>query len=473
MSKPIAIDLFCGAGGMSEGIIQAGFHIVFSSDKSEEASLTYKNRHTQLGLIHGKNTYFETMDIKDLSGSFIQENINTLEDITFHNKEIDAIFGGPPCQGFSRAGQRKEGDPRNFLFREYLRVVSDIMPKYVIMENVVGLLDTKLKNFINFSGYIYEGVHNITKILENEFTSLGYTIKNYGLNKDGSINFKKLVLDSREFGIPQKRQRVIIVAYRNDVIEPEDINHFKSSCRPTIKEALADLILDSSIKSATLNELRNDQKLNYILESNLGRTPNLITNEPVSNIEAYGDNIQKNTDLSSHYDYIKERFSLYNQGETTKNAKERFSKLHRINYSNFPNLLSHSFSALRKEFSTIEELKFSLDNFESQNDEIKELIIETIFTKKNIRVKLNMNDSCNTVVTLPDDYISPFEQRTFSVRELARLQSFDDSFEFLGKRTTGGSMRKLETPQYTQVGNAVPPLLAKGIAKSIISVLRR
>lgn len=76
-----------------------------------------------------------------------------------------------------------------------------------------------------------------------------------------------------------------------------------------------------------------------------------------------------------------------------------------------------------------------------------------------------------TVVTLPDDYISPFENRTFSVREMARLQSFDDSFVFLGPRTTGGERRKIEVPQYTQVGNAVPPLLARAIAEQIINAI--
>lgn len=75
-------------------------------------------------------------------------------------------------------------------------------------------------------------------------------------------------------------------------------------------------------------------------------------------------------------------------------------------------------------------------------------------------------------MTLPDDYISPFEDRIFSVREMARLQSFDDNFEFLGKRTTGGDRRRDEVPQYTQVGNAVPPLLAKAIAMSIIDVIK-
>ena len=81
-------------------------------------------------------------------------------------------------------------------------------------------------------------------------------------------------------------------------------------------------------------------------------------------------------------------------------------------------------------------------------------------------------DKCSlTVVTLPDDYISPFEDRTFSVREMARLQSFDDNFVFLGKRTTGGPRRKLEVPQYSQVGNAVPPLLARAVAKEIYLVI--
>lgn len=85
-------------------------------------------------------------------------------------------------------------------------------------------------------------------------------------------------------------------------------------------------------------------------------------------------------------------------------------------------------------------------------------------------MKLSRTQQSRTVVTLPDDYISPFEDRIFSVREMARLQSFDDSFEFLGKRTTGGPRRKFETPQYTQVGNAVPPLLAKAVAKTIIGI---
>ena len=79
--------------------------------------------------------------------------------------------------------------------------------------------------------------------------------------------------------------------------------------------------------------------------------------------------------------------------------------------------------------------------------------------------------SASTFVTIPDDYIHPLENRTFIVRELARCQSFYDSFEFLGKRTTGGLLRRIEIPQYTQVENAVPPLLAKALADKIKKVL--
>ena len=98
--------------------------------------------------------------------------------------------------------------------------------------------------------------------------------------------------------------------------------------------------------------------------------------------------------------------------------------------------------------------------------------MDVLLTKKNIRQRWSARQTAATVVSIPDDYISPWEPRTFSVREMARCQSFDDSFEFLGKRTTGGLLRRTEIPQYTQVGNAVPPLLARAIAEEIMECLR-
>ena len=117
-------------------------------------------------------------------------------------------------------------------------------------------------------------------------------------------------------------------------------------------------------------------------------------------------------------------------------------------------------------------LKLCSDSLSLSSDEtiklfkkkpLKPELVNILLTKKNVRTRLSGTKPSPTVVTIADDYIHPIENRTFSVRELARLQSFDDSFEFLGRR--------IEVPQYTQVGNAVPPLLAKAIALEIFKAI--
>lgn len=466
MRKPLAIDLFCGAGGMSEGILQAGFHIVFSNDKSPEVALTYQNRHEQLGLHNGYNTFFITEDISNLTGEFILDSISNLE--YFKNKfdnKIDVIFGGPPCQGFSRAGKRDKNDPRNLLFREYLRVVSEIEPNYVVMENVVGLLDTKLNNFISYDLEEYEDDTLVTDILEKEFKKIGYKIKKY--NSEDKVNFKKLVLDASEFGVPQKRERVIIIAYKKDLTEPNDIDKYKKNYKVSVKEAIADLITNSSIREKELLSLKAEKKLSYIEASNQGRTKIFDTDSSIS----FSGNLN-NIELSFHSEYIVQRFSLYKNGETTKDVKARLLKNGIDEVYPLKDLLEYVFKYGKLGYTSFEDFQKELEIFKILEEERKEEIINAILSKKNIRVRLNKEVPSRTMVTLPDDYISPFENRTFSVREMARLQSFDDSFIFLGKRTTGGNRRKLEVPQYTQVGNAVPPLLAKAIALSIKDVLK-
>lgn len=467
--KPLAIDLFCGAGGMSEGIIQAGFHIVFSSDKSEEASLTYKNRHEELGLQHNYNTFFETNDIANLTGQLIKDKIYSLP--IFNNiakPEIKAIFGGPPCQGFSRAGLRKKDDPRNFLFKEYIRVISEIMPDYVVMENVVGLLDTKLDNFISVDKELYPDNYNITNILENEFKKLGYIIKS-NENPEQKINFKNLILDASEFGVPQKRERMIIIAHKKGIIPPKDISNYKISKRVSVEEAIADLIINSKLRKKTLQALENQNKMDFIIDSKSGRTKHIEHELPINHTNF----LPQNYEMASHLPHISERFSLFNEGETTKHLKERLKKEGVKSLKKIENLIKYTFEEINKNdlYFDIEAFRNDLKNLHKLTQEKQEIILVVFLSKKNLRTKLDRQQPCRTVVTLPDDFISPFEDRIFSVRELARIQSFDDSFVFLGKRTTGGQRRKFETPQYTQVGNAVPPLLAKAVAKSIIDVI--
>ena len=159
---------------------------------------------------------------------------------------------------------------------------------------------------------------------------------------------------------------------------------------------------------------------------------------------------------------VKERFSLFREGETGFALRKRILD-EGINLTGKKALLS----LCSEKFNLDEKKVIKLFiNKEMTNEQL-----DVLLTKKNIRQRWSGDLPSATIVTIPDDYISPWEDRTFSVREMARCQSFDDSFEFLGKRTTGGLRRRVEVPQYTQVGNAVPPLLAKAIVDEIKKVL--
>jgi DNA (cytosine-5)-methyltransferase 1 len=450
MTKPLAIDLFCGAGGMSEGLLQAGFHIVFSSDINVDVERTYTNRHEQLGLHQGVNTYFHRTDIRELNGEFILESIRKLQ--VFRNKEIndiDAIFGGPPCQGFSNAGLRDRNDPRNMLFKEYLRVISEIRPKYVVMENVEGLLSTYLDGFVGVTGIEYPDDSLVTELLENEFTHLQYHV------------LPVRVLDSSDYGVPQRRRRVIFIAYRDGQSAPSypDPITPNNEQKVTVMDAIGDLITDEAIRM-DLNLVQS----NYQWESLIGRTK-LFREEDLPNEEDVPHNGEIfNHDLSNHSLIVQERFSLYREGESVAQLKNRITR-DGLNLNDYPNLLEVCTNKLADDYRKIEVINAFLTG------NVTKRMFEALLTNKQNRYRYSRENPSPTVVTLPDDYLVPFENRTPSVREMARLQSFDDSFQFLGKRTTGGQRRKIECPQYTQVGNAVPPLLAKAIALKIKEVV--
>lgn len=515
---PYAIDLFCGAGGFSEGILQAGFDIVFSSDKSSMVKETYMNRHEQLGLVHGRDTYFELADIKELSSNFIFEKINSLKyGNVFAPGKIDVMFGGPPCQGFSRLGKRDSNDPRNMLFHEYLRIIKDVKPKYVVMENVTGILDMQMLDFPSVleEGRIYNGQNLVPFILRTELEGLEYQV------------LDMQVLNAADYGVPQQRNRAIFLAYRSGV-HPISYPEPQESM-VTVYDALGDLYKSCNYST------------HYSKESILGRTPKVATGKPVKRTKI------TNMETSNHDKSVIQRFSLYKQGENRKRALTRLREeginlleeapdlfyetlyqvnseqndeiiqktLQRYDYHKSINITKLWLNHTNKQLSLISmiennhifdidfntaisslsrRLKTTIENtlefintvkheLNTQYDaealnnlfisgDISNLMADALFTKKGIRTKLNSQSVAPTMVTLPDDYIHPFFNRILTVREMARLQSFDDSFEFLGKRTTGGSMRAKETPQFTQVGNAVPPLLAKAIASEAMRAIK-
>lgn len=507
---PYAIDLFCGAGGFSEGIIQAGFDIIFSSDRSPMVQETYVNRHRQLGLQEGIDTHFELADIKELTSERIFEIINELRyGNIFKPGSVDVIFGGPPCQGFSRLGKRDANDPRNMLFHEYLRIIRDIRPKYVVMENVTGILDMLMLDFPSVvRDESYLGQKLVKEILEEELKELDYTLLDVQ------------ILNSANFGVPQQRNRVVFLAYRNDV-HPIEYPQPNTLSEVTVRQALQGLY-------------NNDKEiLSEFSKSRIeGETPavsgSYIPRETITNMEE-----------SRHDILVSQRFSLYQPGENTRAVINRFREeginlldtrpelfnesLFQVNLVTNTEVIQDTLVNLRlfdKKFNTSRWLHFTnrqlailsslkenepefnnvlkslagrlnssldqaksfwetvkpllnkdynADNFHHllMNGEITDKIGEAILTRKSIRTRLNPDSVSPTIVTLPDDYIHPYFDRVLTVREMARMQSFDDSFEFLGKRTTGGDKRAQETPQYTQVGNAVPPLLARAVALKV------
>lgn len=225
-----ALDLFAGAGGMSQGMKNAGFDVIAAIEYNEKIAKTYEYNHPE--------TKMFIDNIKNISADSVKEVFDAC------GKSCDVIFGGPPCQGFSMAGKRIRQsnsfleDPRNFLFKEYIRMVEKLNPKIFVIENVPGILnynDGMIKN------EIYE-----------TFEKLGYSIKSR-------------VLCAADYGVPQIRHRAIFIGTRLD-IDPETLfpiptNNAKNYV--TIRDAISDL----PRVSAGMGNKKTKYKKNVILSN--------------------------------------------------------------------------------------------------------------------------------------------------------------------------------------------------------------
>ena len=171
MKKPTVIDLFCGAGGLSEGFRMSGYHTLLGLDSVGIFVESFKHNHRHAAAICDDIRQVSVDDIRAVTG----------------NTTVDVVSGGPPCQGFSMAGRRDTKDPRNSLFMEFVRIVDGLKPKYIIMENVRGILS--MKN---------AGGEPVIDIILKEFERIGYRV------------VPRTVL-AADYGVPQKRKRVIFI----------------------------------------------------------------------------------------------------------------------------------------------------------------------------------------------------------------------------------------------------------------------
>lgn len=358
------IDLFSGAGGLSEGFRQAGFNVLAANDFDKDSVNTYMLNHPETVVLEGP--------IQDIPSSRFLEAGHLIEG------ELDCLIGGPPCQAFSVYNhQRGMHDERSGLFREYLRIVEGLKPKFVIMENVTGI--TSVEN-----GH---AVHEI----RNRLKELGY-------------NVKDKILKAEEYGVPQERRRIFFVGYKEgyNFKWPEPIYGSALLSLPlvTVWEALSDL--------PTLENGQGTEIQDYI-------------DKPTSDYQHY---IRKNSDKV--YNHIAPQLSSINL-ERLKYIPQGGS------WREIPmSLLPAGMKRARR-----------CDHTKRYGRLHKEGLSSTILTK------------CDPHWGA---FFHPTQDRALTVREAARLQSFPDQIIFTGPRAE----------QYRQVGNAVPPLLALAVAKSVL-----
>ena len=200
--KPTAIDLFCGVGGMSLGFQQTGFHLVAAIDIDPIHVECYQKNFPHCRTRIRDVTSLKGQDLLHLGG--------------LSKGELDVLFGGPPCNGFSLIGKRNPADPRNDLLLEFARLVIEIKPRYFVVENVLGLsikpMDVILKKFID------------------------------KLSRDGYLfNIPYVFLNAIDFGVPQIRKRLFIIGSRSDQSLPD--LHMANGHKPvTVWDAIADLV---------------------------------------------------------------------------------------------------------------------------------------------------------------------------------------------------------------------------------------
>ncbi|MCL1475450.1 DNA cytosine methyltransferase [Argonema antarcticum] len=308
------VDLFSGAGGITQGLVQAGFQSVASVEVNPMASATYINNFPQCHHFCGSIENFEPKKWLDKIGS----------------PEVHLVVGGPPCQGFSVAGKRNSNDARNSLFLEFVRVVSEIRPWYVVMENVPGILTIE-------NGTVKEAI-------KKAFDDIGYA------------NVSVAILESAAYGVPQIRPRAIFIANRFGLPNPYPKPQLSPEQYKSIESAISDL-----------------PEYTFIPE---------INHEWTRHSPEYMERIAKVLPGCSLYETYVDAFKRQYPGKPSMTVKENHGGTH----------------------------------------------------------------------------IHPYLNRVISAREMARLQTFPDSFIFKG------SMKKA----MWQIGNAVPPRLAECIGYALI-----
>ena len=340
------IDLFCGIGGFSYGFESTNeFEVVCAADIWDTAINTFKENHVNKDI---------DILLQDL----------TILDINYWNKyqnSIDVIIAGPPCQGFSMSGKRTIGDKRNTLFEEVINIADRVHPKYVVVENVVGLLSMK-----NTDGTL------IKDMIVSEFKRIGY-----------SVTYK--VLNAADYGVPQARKRVVFIASKNMPITFPKAKYEESNY-VTVGDALGNIDPDGDYYLEPSTKFQREMEGRKDIQNHVRRASN---------------------------DLVTKRMSFIPQGGNWKDIPEELGTGGGVHSNAYKRLDPNKPSVTIKHAA-------------------KAMIIH------------------------------PERNRILTVREVARLQSFNDNFVIIGS----------SSDQHQQLANAVPPLLGKAIAEELLCHLK-
>lgn len=381
--KPTVVDFFCGAGGLSLGFIQEGFSIELANDVEEVCVETYKYNHPELSeerVIQG--------DIKEI--------LESIDEYKLSN--VDIVVGGPPCQGFSPANQQRIiDDPRNELYKYFVKAVEKIAPKFVVMENVKGML-------------------RVAEQVVEDYSKIKVKVD----GKYETYNVAYRLLNAHDFSVAQNRERLIYIAIRSDIQSKFDIN--------------SEMLFEEIYK---LNENNTrfvlEDALKYIRDLNAPRIKN--TND-VDDVET-GKKIEVNQFNGNENEYLR----LIN-----KNRNIPFLFNHKARYCNDINY--EIYRRLDQGDDATNSKIADIMPYSHRNHVFKDKYYKLIANKPSRTITAHLRMDCHS-------HIHPYQIRSITPREAARIQSFPDDYLFLGAY--------LKT--YMQIGNAVPPMMARGIAK--------
>lgn len=424
------IDLFAGCGGLSLGLAWSGAQGLFAVERDPMAFATFQANF--LDQPRGPVRRFEWPAWMERRAWGIDELLerHKRQLMSLRDEQLDLIAGGPPCQGFSFAGRRNPEDPRNQLFWRYLKVVELIRPTAVLLENVPGMAiahgvtrSPAQRMRGDYSGSYFE-------VLEHELDRLGYEV-------EGRL------VDASSYGVPQRRTRLIVVGLLRERVRTR-------AGHPRL-----------AAEVFTQLEAKRERFL-----ATLGLSP-----KPVTAHEAIGDltlqrgdggtwPLRECVDPASSKGFLE----LAYDGRRSRSPYQRLMRKDaEVTQMDSMRLARHSWE-VRYRFS---EIIMRCRQGVRMNDEDR----ASFNLRKHRIYPMAGAEPAPTVTTLPDDILHYCDPRILTVREYARLQSFPDWFVFRGKYTTGGDRRTKECPRYTQVGNAVPPLLSMAISQALQQVL--